>query len=164
MWQVMGRQRWWGRCLAVAAVIAAAGCTAVDDGTSAAPQDGKVSSAASGVEASPPSAGEGKAGPDDGTLPGMPVLEQARTQLAGLTVAAHHSMAGYSRDLFSHWSAQGESCDTREAVLQRDGTGVEQDAECRAVAGMWVSVYDDKELSDASELDIDHVVSVPATL
>jgi hypothetical protein len=151
-WQVMGRQQWWGRGLAVAAVVAVAGCTALEEGRPS------VSSPASGGEASPPQTGDGSAGPSDGTLPGVPGAEEARSQLAGLKVAAHGSMAGYSRDLFSHWSAQGENCDTRETVLERDGTGVQRDAECRAVSGSWVSVYDGKELNDASELDIDHMV------
>ncbi|WP_246113580.1 HNH endonuclease family protein [Streptomyces montanus] len=152
----MGRQQWWGRCLAGVAVVAVAGCTALDEGTSVAPPDDKASESSSGASRSP--AGDGPAGPGDGTLPGVPTAEAARTELAGLKVAAHGSMAGYSRDRFSHWSAQGENCDTRETVLERDGTGVKRDDECRAVSGKWVSVYDDKTLSDASELDIDHMV------
>ncbi|MEW1909236.1 hypothetical protein AB0442_12335 [Kitasatospora sp. NPDC085895] len=30
-------------------------------------------------------------------------------------------MAGYGRDKFPHRAAQGNSCDTREKVLARDG-------------------------------------------
>ncbi|MFJ2723053.1 HNH endonuclease family protein [Streptomyces sp. NPDC087437] len=43
-------------------------------------------------------------------------------------------------------------------ILKRDGTGVQRDAECRAVSGRWVSVYDDKTFTSASDLDIDHMV------
>lgn len=52
---------------------------------------------------------------------------------------------------------------TREVVLQRDGTDVTQDDQCRAVSGSWLSAYDGAVLDAASKVDIDHVVSVPAT-
>lgn len=58
----------------------------------------------------------------------------------------------------AHWASQGESCDSRETVLERDGTDVTRDDEFRAVSGRWVSVYDGKTFTDASDLDIDHVV------
>ncbi|MEK8171524.1 hypothetical protein NKH77_25220 [Streptomyces sp. M19] len=73
-------------------------------------------------------------------------------------MAAHGSMSGYSRDKFPHWASQGHNCDTREKVLERGGTDVKQDEECRAVSGRWVSVYDDKSFTDAADLDIDHTV------
>ncbi|WP_030423468.1 HNH endonuclease family protein, partial [Streptomyces sp. NRRL F-5065] len=57
-----------------------------------------------------------------------------------------------------HWVQQGERCDTRETVLERDGTDVQRDEECRAVSGKWVSVYDDKVFTKAADLDIDHMV------
>lgn len=61
-------------------------------------------------------------------------------------------MAGYSRDTFPHWSSHGDKCDTRETVLQLDGSGVERDDQCRATSGSWVSVYDGKTFTDASDL------------
>ncbi|WP_367658029.1 HNH endonuclease family protein [Streptomyces sp. TG1A-8] len=73
-------------------------------------------------------------------------------------MAIQGSMAGYSRAKFPHWAAQGESCDTREMILQRDGTGVQRDAECRAVSGKWVSVYENKTFTVTADLDIDHTV------
>ncbi|MBT2404275.1 HNH endonuclease [Streptomyces sp. ISL-87] len=82
----------------------------------------------------------------------------ARTQLAGLKVAKVGTMAGYSRDKFTHWAEQGDKCDTREVVLERDGTGVTRDSECRAVSGSWKSLYDGAALKDAGKLDIDHMV------
>lgn len=149
----MRRQQWWGRCLAAVAVMAMAGCTALEDGGVAGPEGSTASE--SGAEAGP---GDSKAGADDGTLPGVPDADTARTQLAGLKVAAHGSMTGYSRSKFSHWAEQGENCNTREAVLERDGTDVQRDEECRATSGTWVSVYDDVTVTDASRLDIDHMV------
>lgn len=82
------------------------------------------------------------------------------TQLATLKVASWHSMNGYSRDRFPHWVSQGEHCDTREVVLKRDGTGVKTDANCKVTAGRWVSPYDDKVVTKAIDLDIDHMVAL----
>ncbi|WP_370416197.1 HNH endonuclease family protein [Streptomyces fradiae] len=93
-----------------------------------------------------------------GTLPGLPGAAEARTRLAALKVAPQGSMTGYSRDKFPHWAEQGENCNTRETVLERDGTGVRRDSQCRAVSGNWLSVYDGKTVTKASGLDIDHMV------
>ncbi|MEU3558505.1 hypothetical protein [Kitasatospora sp. NPDC006786] len=92
-------------------------------------------------------------------LPEPPPADQARAELDELAVEAPHSMDGYSREKFPHWIKQYGTCDTREVVLQRDGRDVVQDDQCRAVAGGWVSVYDDKVFTDAKALDIDHLVS-----
>ncbi|MFF9220783.1 HNH endonuclease family protein [Streptomyces viridosporus] len=152
-----GRRAWWGRGLALVAVLVVAGCSAVDEAASPSPAgDGKPPASAS-VSASA-GAGGGRAGDAATTLPGVPGEQQARKELAGLRVAAQGSMAGYSRARFPHWAEQGESCNTRETVLERDGTNVRRDEECRAVSGRWVSVYDDETFTDASDLDIDHTV------
>ncbi|MFJ8273767.1 HNH endonuclease family protein [Streptomyces sp. NPDC094154] len=148
-----GQRVWWGRGLAAVTVLAVAGCSAVDEAASPGAADGKPSVSTS-VSAG---AGGGQAS-DATTLPGVPSAERARKDLAGLTVASHGSMRGYSRSKFPHWAQQGERCDTRETVLERDGTDVKRDEECRAVSGRWVSVYDDKTFTSASELDIDHIV------
>jgi hypothetical protein len=78
--------------------------------------------------------------------------------LQSLAVAPQGTMTGYSRDRFPHWSGSGDSCDTREIVLQRQGTAVARDAKCRATSGNWRSPYDNVDLSDAGKADIDHVV------
>jgi Protein of unknown function (DUF1524) len=80
--------------------------------------------------------------------------------LAGLTVRAEGSLAGYSRDQFPHWIIQSGNCDTRETVLRRDGTGVTVDGACRPTDGDWYSVYDAVWVSDSSEVDIDHIVAL----
>ncbi|MGY0488175.1 HNH endonuclease family protein [Streptomyces sp. WG-D5] len=100
----------------------------------------------------------GNASSDEGDLPGLPGADQARDELSGLKVAPHGSMSGYSRDKFPHWREQGDSCNTREAVLKRDGDGVRLDDECRAVSGSWVSVYDGEKFTESEDLDIDHMV------
>ncbi|MFC4035133.1 HNH endonuclease family protein [Streptomyces polygonati] len=88
--------------------------------------------------------------------------DTARTELAQLTVAEPHSMAGYSRAKLPHWITQHGACDTREVVLQRDGQDVKQDDQCRAISGTWTSPYDSKEITSASMIDIDHVVPLAA--
>ncbi|MFI9624525.1 HNH endonuclease family protein [Streptomyces sp. NPDC052042] len=88
-----------------------------------------------------------------------PVLAStARTYLSQLTVSAEGSSDGYSRTKFPHWITQSGTCNTREVVLKRDGTNVQQDSSCAAVSGTWYSQYDGASLSAASNLDIDHVV------
>ncbi|WP_236005178.1 HNH endonuclease family protein [Nonomuraea antri] len=82
----------------------------------------------------------------------------ARARLAGLVVARPYSLSGYDRERFPHWSSQGDSCDTREIVLARDGRGVKRDSECRATSGSWRSPYDGKTVTDPSDLDVDHLV------
>lgn len=104
----------------------------------------------------------------EGTQPptGTPTSERPApgddpaAQLAALTVAPEGKMTGYSRDRFPHWSSQGDSCDTREVVLQRQGADVQTDAECRATSGTWTSPYDGVTVTKASELDIDHTVAL----
>lgn len=80
------------------------------------------------------------------------------TDLGALTIAPEAKMAGYSRDRFPHWASQGNSCDTREIVLQRQGTDVKSDKDCKATSGTWNSVYDGVVVKDAGDVDIDHTV------
>lgn len=82
----------------------------------------------------------------------------ARAYLGELTVKAEGSSDGYSRDKFPHWSTQSGACNTREVVLKRDGTDVQQDASCAATSGTWKSPYDGGTWTAASDVDIDHVV------
>ena len=82
----------------------------------------------------------------------------AQVQLAELPIGNWHPMAGYSRDRFKHWITQGNGCDTREVVVERDGNGVRKDASCRATSGKWTSPYDNKQIDKAGDLDIDHMV------
>jgi hypothetical protein len=98
------------------------------------------------------------AAPAAAQMPEPSAVDAARTELADLVVAEPRPMTGYSRAKFPHWVQQGNQCDTREVVLARDGDTVERDAECRAVSGTWLSLYDNKSFTVASQLDIDHMV------
>jgi hypothetical protein len=81
----------------------------------------------------------------------------AEAQLAELTVAKERPMTGYSRKRFPHWRSAGKNCDVRDTVLERDGSDIKVSG-CNVIGGTWVSVYDDRTLSDPSEVDIDHMV------
>ncbi|HKN55109.1 MAG TPA: HNH endonuclease family protein [Amycolatopsis sp.] len=94
----------------------------------------------------------------EATPPGIPTASTAKTELTSLTVKADGSQSGYSRDLFPHWIDQGNSCNTREVVLKRDGKNVVTNSSCAATAGSWYSPYDGATWTAASDVDIDHVV------
>ncbi|KUL35670.1 hypothetical protein ADL22_26445 [Streptomyces sp. NRRL F-4489] len=96
--------------------------------------------------------------PAQAAPPAPPDAATARTYLAALKEQPEGPQDGYSRDKFPHWIDQGHNCNTREVVLKRDGTGVQQDGSCAAVSGTWVSAYDGATWTQASDLDIDHVV------
>ena len=98
------------------------------------------------------------AGPAPAYPPTPPSASTAATQLAGLTVKTEGSTSGYSRDLFPHWITQSGTCDTRDQVLKRDGSGVTVDSQCEPTAGRWYSVYDATWVEDDSSVDIDHIV------
>ncbi|MFJ6459613.1 HNH endonuclease family protein [Streptomyces sp. NPDC091387] len=91
-------------------------------------------------------------------MPTPVAASTARTYLGQLTVQAEGSSSGYSRDKFPHWITQSGACNTREVVLERDGTNVTQDSSCAAVSGSWYSEYDGATWTAASDLDIDHMV------
>lgn len=96
-------------------------------------------------------------------LPEPVPADEARAELEDLTVAEPHSMDGYSRAKFPHWITIQGTCDTRETVLIRDGADVVTDSACKSVSGTWTSPYDGNEFTQASQLDIDHVVPLAAS-
>jgi hypothetical protein len=104
----------------------------------------------------------GLAGPAAAQPPGIPGGATAKSDLAQLTVAPDGSQTGYSRDKFPHWIDQGNSCNTREVVLKRDGTNVKTGSDCAPTSGSWFSPYDGATWTSASDVDIDHVVPLAA--
>ena len=66
----------------------------------------------------------------------------------------------YQRSLFPTWDTISGSCDTRETVLKRDGTNVVVNSACAATAGTWHSPYDGATSTAASDVDIDHMVTL----
>ncbi|OLF09463.1 hypothetical protein BLA60_20105 [Actinophytocola xinjiangensis] len=94
--------------------------------------------------------------------PGIPDADTAATELADLTVAPAGSMDGYDRDLFPHWSTVEGACNTREAVLERDGDDVEVGEDCQPTSGTWTSPYDGDTWDAPADVDIDHMVPLAA--
>ncbi|GAA2986678.1 HNH endonuclease family protein [Streptomyces fulvorobeus] len=91
-------------------------------------------------------------------MPTPVTASTARTYLTQLTVRTEGSSSGYSREAFPHWTTQSGACNTREVVLKRDGSNVQQDSGCAAVSGSWYSQYDGATWTAASDIDIDHMV------
>ncbi|WP_159701051.1 S-layer homology domain-containing protein [Arthrobacter sp. 18067] len=79
--------------------------------------------------------------------------------LSSLTVATE-SNTGYNRDLFQHWvDADNDNCDTRSEVLQQESlTPVTFSSGCTVATGKWTSWYDGATWTNASDVDIDHLV------
>lgn len=100
------------------------------------------------------------AGPAAATPPGMPTAAVALQQLQLIAVAAESHESTYDRDLFPHWITISGACNTRETVLKRDGDNVVVNSSCAAVSGSWYSPYDGATWTNASDLDIDHMVAL----
>ncbi|MFF5728199.1 HNH endonuclease family protein [[Kitasatospora] papulosa] len=134
------------RCLVpLTAVVLAAALTACNpqqaDDKSA---DGAPSSAAS------PAAGGPAPGAGNLTLP------EAIAALPDGT----EKRDGYERDSFKHWiDEDGDGCPTRaEVLLEEATTKPEKGERCALTGGVWMSYYDEVEVTDARKLDIDHMV------
>lgn len=75
---------------------------------------------------------------------------------------------GYERTSFKHWNAgknPADGCNTRAEVLLSEA--VEQPqvlTGCKLSGGRWWSYYDATWITSASGLDVDHLVSAPATV
>nr|WP_026217759.1 HNH endonuclease family protein [Embleya scabrispora] len=82
----------------------------------------------------------------------------ARSYLAGTTATAETHGDSYDRDLFPTWITISGTCDTREWILRRDGTGVSTNSGCTATSGTWTSAYDNVVTTNPSTFDIDHLV------
>ncbi|WP_329043544.1 HNH endonuclease family protein (plasmid) [Streptomyces sp. NBC_00178] len=67
---------------------------------------------------------------------------------------------GYERDSFKHWvDEDDDGCPTRAEVLIEEATKKpEQGERCALTGGVWMSYYDEVEVTDARKLDIDHMV------
>lgn len=84
-------------------------------------------------------------------------------KLAALPVAEPHK-DGYKRELFKHWSdLDGNGCDTRDDVLVAESVGSvtfkTQPSGCgEPVTGVWESAYDGKRITNAKDMDVDHMV------
>jgi hypothetical protein len=75
-------------------------------------------------------------------------------------VVAEDKTTGYNRSLFKHWiDADNNGCDTRAEVLLEEATTTPKiGAKCKLTGGKWLSSYDGKVVTNASQLDVDHLV------
>ncbi|OSY38298.1 HNH endonuclease [Streptomyces platensis] len=81
-------------------------------------------------------------------------------QAVGQLKVAAESRTGYEREKFHLWiDADHDGCDTRKEVLLAEAVKKPREGKnCRLTGGTWRSYYDDKTVTDARKLDIDHVV------
>lgn len=109
---------------------------------------------ASEQDAKPPSSTPG-AGSSDGKKGSLSL-----TEAIGRLKVARESRTGYQRDKFHLWTdADHDSCDTRKEVLLAEAViKPRQGKNCKITGGKWRSAYDGKTLTNARQLDIDHVV------
>ena len=85
------------------------------------------------------------------------------TPAHSLTLApqiAEDKDSGYDRSLFKHWiDADKNGCNTRAEVLISEAVVKPKvDKKCKLTGGKWLSPYDKKSISNASQLDVDHLV------
>lgn len=102
--------------------------------------------------------------PDETASGGAPSdvsVDQAQEQLEQLRVEDEEDPPGYDRALFPHWDDGVEDdCTARQVVLKRDGEDVVTDEDCQPTSGNWDGRYDDEVLTDAQDVDIDHMVAL----
>ena len=83
----------------------------------------------------------------------------AQADTLQLTIAEDKA-TGYNRALFKHWiDADKDGCDTRAEVLIEEAIVKPKiGLKCKLTGGKWVSAYDGKAITNASQLDVDHLV------
>ena len=78
--------------------------------------------------------------------------------LSKLQVVSEQASSTYDRNLFNHWIDADNDCqDTRAEILARDSK-TQVAKSCRVTVGRWLSWYDGQEITQASKIDIDHMV------
>lgn len=85
------------------------------------------------------------------------VTVKLRGAINNLPVAGE-TRSGYDRGKFRHWiDANGDCQDTRSEVLRAE-TRSRVTGSCTVETGKWVSYYDGATWTQASDLDVDHMV------
>ena len=75
-------------------------------------------------------------------------------------VVAEDKTTGYQRSAFKHWTdADKNGCNTRAEVLIAEAIVKPKiGPKCKLTGGKWLSAYDGKTITNASLLDVDHMV------
>ncbi|WP_448319260.1 HNH endonuclease family protein [Streptomyces sp. CO7] len=91
--------------------------------------------------------------------PGDTVVVHVREALDSLPTEAENR-TGYNRDLFKHWvDADRDGCSTRAEILIAEATTEPTvGANCAISGGEWFSPYDNRTVTSARDLDIDHFI------
>lgn len=92
-------------------------------------------------------------------VPGDPdTVRDIRLMLNSIDVEPEGSPSPYDRDEFEHW-IDLNGCDTRAEVLeQASDVPVDKTESCTVKTGRWVSPYTGETFTQASDLQIDHLV------
>ena len=92
-------------------------------------------------------------------LPSGLLQTPAQADTLQLTVAEDKT-TGYNRSAFKHWiDADKDGCDTRAEVLIEEAIVKPKiGPKCKLTGGKWISAYDGKTITNASQLDVDHMV------
>jgi hypothetical protein len=75
-------------------------------------------------------------------------------------VVAEDKNTGYKRSAFKHWiDADRNGCNTRAEVLIEEAIVKPKiGPKCKLTGGKWLSAFDGKTITNASQLDVDHMV------
>jgi hypothetical protein len=94
-----------------------------------------------------------------GVLSLSPISAPVSANTLQLTVAEDKT-TGYKRSAFKHWiDADRNGCNTRAEVLIEEAiVKPKVGTKCKLTGGKWLSVYDGKTITNASQLDVDHMV------
>lgn len=73
---------------------------------------------------------------------------------------AEDKNSGYKRNAFKHWiDADKNGCNTRAEVLIAEAIEKPKvGPKCKLTGGKWLSAYDGKTITRATQLDVDHMV------
>ena len=75
-------------------------------------------------------------------------------------VVAEDKLSGYKRSAFKHWiDADRNGCNTRAEVLIEEAIVKPKiGPKCKLTGGKWLSAFDGKTITNAPQLDVDHMV------
>ena len=91
------------------------------------------------------------------------LLSTGQTSVSASThelVVAEDKLSGYKRSAFKHWiDADRNGCNTRAEVLIEEAIVKPKiGPKCKLTGGKWLSVFDGKTITNAPQLDVDHMV------
>jgi len=85
----------------------------------------------------------------------------AFTEMIDALRVAPEDRTGYDRSKFRHWNTgldPADGCDTRREVILSEAVVAPQvGPRCTITGGTWFSPYDDRVITDATKIDVDHL-------